>query len=69
MAGSFAEGLGLAAGAVAEPAFGAEESGGAELWAQPMTISVIVSRMKGTALLMIFSPRMRDGQSLSLTGA
>jgi hypothetical protein len=62
MAGSFADGLGLAAGAVAEPALGAEESGGAELWAQPMIISVSSSRVNVKALLMIFSP------GISLTG-
>ncbi len=60
MAGSFAEGLGLAAGAVADPALGAEESGGAALRAQPARINVIASRINVTALLIILSPEISD---------
>jgi hypothetical protein len=59
MAGSVAEALGLAAGAVAEPALGAAVSGGASLLAQPARMSVIPSRNNVMALLMIFSPSLK----------
>jgi hypothetical protein len=55
MAGSLVEGLGLAAGAAAEPALGAEVSGGAALRAQPATIKVIANKANVTALLMMLS--------------